>query len=829
MASPSASPTAWCPRCLGLTGDHPICPRCGLSQAGDAAARLRVVVYRLHEIGAASRSLAQEQATLDSEKQRLLSQLVSQPHARPAPAATGGEWGADAIRNVLLWVGGVLLAIAALIFAAFAWQRLDDAGRAAMLVATTGLSAGIAAVLRERLRATSEVFAALTVALLLIDWFALRRAGLGASLDAPTWWALGTGVVAGSALAAGRAFASARWLMAIAAVASGTLSVFATTNTPPSTAVGFSVLGAAAVLAARSLLRWDEWDAAVRLFRVASGGASAAAVVAVVVGMLDTTDIMGSSSPEPTASLAIAIALTGLPAAVAAASTRSPGARDLLVTATTVAVMSAVAVGWWIAVDAPWVAALTAAVSAAVVVVGAVAPSAFRWGVPAGAAIVAVAAASASLHIVGAALFGPATLADTAWQHHLADAGGPLLLAVDVTDARAAGIAVLSVAVATAALVLTRWRGDLAAAIVPAAGATMLAIAPLAADLSIAGALAATGLPAVAAAVLMAWAARRPSPAITVGAAFGATAAAVPAAGWALATEAGTLVFCTAALTASAAGAALAPAGSIARRSVVAVAGGAFLALLISAALSAGATATDAGVVAVCGAAVVLVAAVSWRGAADDGDWAQGVAALGAVAGVGLAWDGDVHRAVALTLLVPALAAPGLRPDRRWYLVGAAAMAVFATWGWLVAADVRLLEAYTLPAAAGALAAGETHRHLRPRASSWTTYGAAIAVALGPSLAVAVADDVVTRAVMLAAAGAALCWLGAAHRLQAPLVLGAAAILVVAVDTLGPVAADAPRWVSIGIAGAVLVWLGATADRRLAQLRRAQHHLESLN
>jgi hypothetical protein len=156
-------------------------------------------------------------------------------------------------------------------------------------------------------------------------------------------------------------------------------------------------------------------------------------------------------------------------------------------------------------------------------------------------------------------------------------------------------------------------------------------------------------------------------------------------------------------------------------------------------------------------------------------------------------------------------------------------MAVFATWGWLVAADVRLLEAYTLPAAAGALAAGETHRRLRPRASSWTTYGAAIAVALGPSLAVAVADDVVTRAVMLAAAGAALCWLGAAHRLQAPLVLGAAAILVVAVDTLGPVAADAPRWVSIGIAGAVLVWLGATADRRLAQLRRAQHHLESLN
>jgi hypothetical protein len=34
------------------------------------------------------------------------------------------------------------------------------------------------------------------------------------------------------------------------------------------------------------------------------------------------------------------------------------------------------------------------------------------------------------------------------------------------------------------------------------------------------------------------------------------------------------------------------------------------------------------------------------------------------------------------------------------------------------------------------------------------------------------------------------------------------------------VAAQLPRWVTIGAAGLLLLWLGATAERRLARLRQ---------
>jgi hypothetical protein len=69
-------------------------------------------------------------------------------------------------------------------------------------------------------------------------------------------------------------------------------------------------------------------------------------------------------------------------------------------------------------------------------------------------------------------------------------------------------------------------------------------------------------------------------------------------------------------------------------------------------------------------------------------------------------------------------------------------------------------------------------------------------------------------------AGALLVLLaGARTRLQAPLVIGGAALAVIGLDTLLPVAAQVPRWVVLAAAGVLLLWLGATAEHRLAQLR----------
>jgi len=60
---------------------------------------------------------------------------------------------------------------------------------------------------------------------------------------------------------------------------------------------------------------------------------------------------------------------------------------------------------------------------------------------------------------------------------------------------------------------------------------------------------------------------------------------------------------------------------------------------------------------------------------------------------------------------------------------------------------------------------------------------------------------------------------GARSRLQAPATIGGVTLLVLALNTLGPVAARLPRWATIGAAGLLLLWLGATAERRLTELR----------
>ena len=80
---------------------------------------------------------------------------------------------------------------------------------------------------------------------------------------------------------------------------------------------------------------------------------------------------------------------------------------------------------------------------------------------------------------------------------------------------------------------------------------------------------------------------------------------------------------------------------------------------------------------------------------------------------------------------------------------------------------------------------------------------------------------------LLLTAGALLVVLaGARARLQAPLVLGAVTLVALGVDAVWPVAAQLPRWATIGAAGLLLLWLGATAERRLAKLRELRRRLQ---
>jgi hypothetical protein len=670
-----AATVVWCPGCLRPDGGAARCPGCGLRQHGADAARLRVVVHRLHELGEAQRTLAAETAALRLEQGRLLRALAPpgptpQPAVRPGRAAR--EWRPDLVRGVLLGLGAVLVALAALSFSVVAWVNLGDAGRAGLLVGATVVAVAAAAGARRRLPATAEALGGLALGLALVDWHAARRAGVAAGGSATAWWALGS--------------------------------------------------GAAAVAVGRGL------PAPLRLGTALAAGATLAVGV---VGLLDPL-LRALEAP---------LAWAGNP--WAAAGLRDGAAERLPV------------------------------------------PGGRVDGV--GAAIVALLAAAGAAALAAAPRPGPRLLAPR-----------------------------------------------LAAVVVAAAGVGIVAALPLAAGWPLWAALLTAGAAAVAAAAGAVLADRGALPAAApaaVAAGCGAVLVAL-AACWALATEAGTLAFLG--VLAPAAAVAVAAAQSPWLRGGMAAVGAvALLGEAAAAVLHTGGDAAAAGVATAVTGGALLVAGVRWRRGTADGAVLEPIGLGGQVLGVLLAGPDDRWLAVALSAAVPALLLAGVRrpwrtehqPARGGYLWTGAATALAATWAWLAAAHVSLLEAYTLPAAALALAAGVAARRGRPRPSSWPTLGPGLAVALLPSLEAAVDPGGGARPLLLTVAALLVVLAGAHARLQAPLVLGGGTLLVLGVDAAVPVAAQLPRWVTIGAAGLLLLWLGATSERRLARLRELGQQL----
>ncbi|MFE0427539.1 SCO7613 C-terminal domain-containing membrane protein, partial [Streptomyces sp. NPDC058953] len=187
---------------------------------------------------------------------------------------------------------------------------------------------------------------------------------------------------------------------------------------------------------------------------------------------------------------------------------------------------------------------------------------------------------------------------------------------------------------------------------------------------------------------------------------------------------------------------------------------------------------------------------------------------------------GDLPMTSAVLGLAGVLAAASaLRPERR-RTAGATAAALFvlATWVRLAAWEVTVPEAYTLPVSVPAVAVGFLLRRRAPETSSWTAYGAGLAATLLPSLATAWGDPGWTRPLLLGLAALAITLAGARGRLQAPLVLGAAVLALIALHELAPYVVQAvgalPRWLPPALAGLLLLVTGATYEQRLRDARR---------
>lgn len=140
---------------------------------------------------------------------------------------------------------------------------------------------------------------------------------------------------------------------------------------------------------------------------------------------------------------------------------------------------------------------------------------------------------------------------------------------------------------------------------------------------------------------------------------------------------------------------------------------------------------------------------------------------------------------------------------------------------WLATSDVDVVEAYSLPLAGLLAAVGFVQWHRDRRLPTTLTVAPALWVALLPSAVTAVDDgDAVRLAVVTALALAALLT-GLSRMWRAPVTVGAVVLALVAVTQGGPLIAYVPGWLTMGLAGAVLLAAGVAWERAVLAGRRA--------
>ena len=179
---------------------------------------LEVLGRRITAIDTQLAGLTAERHALVAQYERHRWAVISRlPPAQPI-APPRAEWSGARVRALLLGLGAALLGVSALTFTAVAWSLLGDGGRALLLLAATAAVTALALALRRRLPVTAEAFAGLAVALVLVDVFAARRAGLGRDVPCDLWWAFGVIAAAGFAAVLGLVVGRRSMTFAVAAL-----------------------------------------------------------------------------------------------------------------------------------------------------------------------------------------------------------------------------------------------------------------------------------------------------------------------------------------------------------------------------------------------------------------------------------------------------------------------------------------------------------------------------------------------------------------------------------------------------------------------------------
>ncbi|MFB7345425.1 SCO7613 C-terminal domain-containing membrane protein [Streptomyces hydrogenans] len=790
-----------------------------------------------------------ELARLDARRVELLARrawllgVLYAPAGRPAVPPFPGvaprpETSPRGAQNVLLTLGGTLLAVAALAFTLVSWGSMGIAGRSAVLLAVTSAAlAAPAVLLRRGLGSTAEAVGALGLVLTVLDAYALHRVALPGT-DGLGYTAVASAVLAGVWGGYGGLLRGLRLPLPAAVVAAQLplpLGALAAGGGPAVVAWAAVLTAAADVLVLGRPLRGE-----VRITAGVSAGVLTAWALLTGAGLSLTDPWTGAPLLLGCAALCLYAARAARPAAWALALV----AGLALVAAVAGPVRAALPPEW--AVPVYVVCGLALAALWRPVRAGWI-PEAVRGGFGLAGGVVAALGVLWALPPVLVGLLGPADRSAGLWSGSHA---APVL--ADYPATAALVLLLGAVAAATAGGPWGRWGAV-------ALGWSLLMALPVALELPYAAGIA-VRLVATAAALGLAARpggpaherpepARGPAPARPEGA-WGASWTPVTA-GPVVPVAPGALLAWTglAAGTASAVSALLL---ALDVRAATFGVLGVLLALFTAVAVLGGGAVRETA----AGAAVLAAAGLVGAGAAAAGLPAAtaglvlllvpaGTAALAVrVRSVAAEATGVAVGALALALTVPRpavlalalalggviAAATALRAERRraasWT---AGALFLAAAWVRLAVWGVTVPEAYTLPVTVPALVVGLLRRRRDPAASSWAAYGPGLAVTLVPSLAAVWSDPHWARPLLLGTGALAVTLLGARFRLQAPLVLGGTALVLVAAHELAPYVVQLvgalPRWLPPAAAGLLLLAVGATYERRLREARALRERL----
>ncbi|PZT75291.1 MULTISPECIES: SCO7613 C-terminal domain-containing membrane protein [unclassified Streptomyces] len=766
------------------------------------------------------------------------------PAAVPAAGGFGPpQAAAPSAQNVLLVLGGLLLAVAALAFTLVSWGDMGIGGRSAVLTAVTaGALLAPVALLRRGLSSTAEALAALASVLMVLDAYAVYEVAVpdadgagytatAAAVLAVLWGAYGLlldrlrlplPLAVCSAqlplvLWAWAADAGPLWFAAALLVTAALDGVVALRGgrvpVRVTACVALCVTGGSGLLVA--------------LVESLSAGGPAGAVVPGALLLAGAAAALAGARRAPAAFAVAGGAVAGLAAVAAVGGVPAAGPAD----------------GW------PVLAYL---LCGGVLLVGVRAPLGVSVGRGLGWASGAVVAGSVlvSLPPVTVVAVGPVSRLGGVWSGVPRDGARGAVGAVELpwSEMAYAPVVLLLVAVALGAAyrwwegllgwagpavaVGPAWRGAAGSAAV-ASGWAGLLVLPVALDLSFAAALAVRLVLVVASFALAVAALRAGARGVAVTAAVVGAAGALGAGLLSLATEAGTYTVFGVLLVVFA-GLAVVLDGRAGVSPVVVPA--AACAAVVCAGVPMGALGAslgwavhEAAVLLLVVPAVTVVLGARLKGHAVALPVEVAGAAVGVVA-VAMAVGDARFLALVLALCGVLAAGTALRAERRpsaGYL--ATGLFVLAAWVRLSVAGVSAPEAYTLPVTVPALVVGVLRRRRDPAASSWAAYGAGLSVTLVPSLGAAWTDPHWTRPLLLGLAALVVTLVGARLRLQALLVLGGAVLALDALHELAPyvvqVAGALPRWVVPALAGVLLLAVGATYERRLRDARRLREAL----